>query len=287
MRLLPLVCVAFVSLVGCGSESGGNPPTPDATPDAVGDPPTPDATHDAVGDPPTPDAMPDAGMDGDGNSCDGGGRTLEGCPCATEGLYQCFGGSGIECLNGVWKQFVDGPCWLLDGANNCTDEAVGCICPIFSQRICVSGHGLECVPGLGRWGNNPAACGDAGRVDADSDSPPAPDAGSAPDVGMDGDGNSCDGGGRSLEGCPCATEGLYECFSGSGIECLNGTWRRFLDGACWLPDGSNTCTDRAVGCICPIFRERICVSGQGLECVPGLGRWGNNPAACGDAGRSD
>jgi hypothetical protein len=230
-----------------------------------------------------PPPHPDSGPDQAGTVCDGGGLSQVGCACQTEGLYECvFSGTGIQCMRGKWVEFLDGPCGPpLDGRRSCTDQELGCRCTILGERICVGGQALICDWGGGRWGNDPfvpSACGDSGATDADA----RKDATTDQDIGK-----LCDGGGLSQVGCPCQTEGLYQCFGGSGLECLNGTWTRFLDGACWQLDGSNQCTDEIVGCRCPIFRQRICSNGQGLQCEPGIGRWMSDAAACGDSGGTD
>ena len=273
---------AFVSLAGCSSNGEGTPPpSPDATPDV---PKRDDVASDTV-DSATKDDARDAVAE-DIKSCDGAsGLGQEGCPCSPHGLWQCFGGTGLVCTNGVWRSFFDGPCSPVDAPNLCNEEreAMGCICRIFGQRICVNGQGLRCSDGNGRWGFDPlgSVCeGGSSDADADSDAPS--------DALTDGDAKNClDAGGLSKEGCACSTERLYECSNGSGIMCLNGVWIPIIDGPCWARDGDSSCTDEAPGCRCPILLQRICVNGQGLQCGEGNGRWWSDPSACGDSGPPD
>lgn len=221
----------------------------------------------------------------DTKSCaDAGGLSKEGCSCTTQGLYECVGGSGVMCNRGVWERFEDGPCWQIDAGNQCNEEreALGCRCRILGQRICVNGQGLQCSDGSGRWGNDPVACGDSGRPDADAND--------AAEWDVPADGRNCaDASGSSKQGCPCSPDGLYECSAGSGtgIVCSNGTWATLIDGPCSPRDGDTTCTDEVVGCHCPILAQRICVNGQGLRCDDGNGRWGTDPSACADSGSAD
>jgi hypothetical protein len=278
MRLAPLFIVFSLVVAGCNSDEPALPPS--AGVDAAkNDQNLPDVRTpedaDATPDVSVPDvSVPDASVNEDGKSCDGGGLGQAGCVCATEGQFQCFQGSGIECLNGVWMHFFDGPCFgSLPDASNCTDEVEGCKCPLLRRNLCVAGQGLQCFFLTGRWIRYPAACGDGGQRDADA---AAPDADADPR--SDGDAGRCTGGRE--EGCACSTEGAYECVSvGSGIQCSNGTWVRFADGPCSsIPDA---CLGIVEGCRCPVLRERVCVWG-GLQCSAVTGLWVRDSSACAD-----
>lgn len=98
----------------------------------------------------------DGGLDAWSAPADGGNDAGASCEGTAEGAYICS--PSMQCCGGVWRSFVDGPCFPHDagaagvdaGPPDCTGDPVraGCACTDGTPDQCVAfSDSLRCVGG--------------------------------------------------------------------------------------------------------------------------------------------
>lgn len=133
-----------LSLVACGGGDDG----PDASTSGSMDGGRVDGGGDVDGGDELPDAEPS-----DAPEC-APGAMIEGCACESSGVTVCRGAGGIQCCHGAWQQFLDGPCWDIDGgAPPACDSGpeLGCACDTEDETACRAFYQWRLVCRSGLW----------------------------------------------------------------------------------------------------------------------------------------